>query len=101
MWKDVFALMGVLFLMGVIILACIMLFEAIKDGIHNFKRWWQYKHRFDKPPTAKCYCIDCKWHNNDTNRCYKFHADSNRRTADTCFCSDAEPRKEIVEMSEQ
>ena len=93
MWKDVFALMGVLCLIGVIIIAGIMIFEAIIDGIRKFKRWWQYKHRFDKPPTAKCYCIDCEYHNNEIGRCYRFHADHYRCTADNAFCYEAEPRK--------
>lgn len=48
------------------------------------------KHRFDKPPTAKCYCIDCIYHDNETGRCCKFKTWS---TADHWFCWNAEPRK--------
>ena len=25
----------------------------------------KYKHRFNKPPTAKCYCKDCIYHEKD------------------------------------
>lgn len=96
MWEDILPFIGMITLIVCCVFAIILLFEGITEAIRKFKCWWIYKHRFDKPPTAKCYCIDCKWHNNESNRCYKFHADSNRRTADTCFCSDAEPRKEMV-----
>lgn len=48
------------------------------------------KHRFDKPPTAKCYCIDCVHHNNETGRCWRL---KNWHTDDDWFCWDAEPRK--------
>ena len=71
--------------------------EAIKDAIHNAKRHYQYKHRFDKPPTAKCYCVDCWYHDNETGRCCGFHDDTYRSTADNWFCYHAEPRKEMVE----
>lgn len=56
-----------------------------------YKKKWEYtiKHRFDKPPTAKCYCVDCDRHDN-TARCIKF----DHYTADNWFCWDAEPRKD-------
>ena len=46
------------------------------------------KHRFDKPPTAECYCKDCRLHGKD-NQCFKFNG---WRTADEWFCWDAEPK---------
>ena len=67
-----------------------LLISKIKEKVRDkrFKRI--QKHRFDKPPTAKCYCIDCKQHDNEKNRCYKFDG---WYTADSWFCWDAEPRK--------
>lgn len=49
------------------------------------------KHRFDKPPTAECYCKDCRQHGED-NQCFKFNG---KRTADEWFCWDAEPKKNL------
>lgn len=94
-FQDFLILIGVVTLLAVLGFSVVIAVEAIKEAIYKFKRWWRYKHRFDKPPTAKCYCIDCKWHNDESHRCYKFHEHTNRRTADNWFCSDAEPRKEI------
>lgn len=46
------------------------------------------KHRFDKPPLAKCYCIDCEnWHK-DNEKCWVL----GRCTGDNWFCQDALPR---------
>lgn len=76
------------------------LFGLLKDNIIDYcirkKSKYIIKHRFSKPPTAKCYCIDCKQHDMQTDLC---HRDGRRYTADTEFCSDAEPRK-IVEEKE-
>lgn len=66
---------------------------SIKESIEDLRYVYRYKHRFDKPPTAKCYCIDCKNYNIETQRCYGFHEDSIRLVADNMFCYRAEPRK--------
>lgn len=63
--------------------------EEISDAIRKRKHIYEIKHRFDKPPTAKCYCIDCKRHSED-GECHKFNG---WRTADTWFCWDAEPNE--------
>lgn len=47
------------------------------------------KHRFDKSPIAKCYCIDCEKHCKDGLCC----AHNGWNTADEWFCWDATPRK--------
>ena len=65
---------------------CCCVFELITRA----KRNYQIKHRFDKPPTAQCYCRDCRLHNNETSECHKF---SGWRTADSWFCWDADPRQ--------
>ena len=76
------------------------LFGLLKDNITDYlirqKSKRIIKHRFDKPPIAKCYCIDCKHHDMQTDLC---HRDGRRHTANTEFCSDAEPKK-IVEEKE-
>lgn len=92
----IFALFG----LGCTIIIIYELFGLLKDNITDYlirqKSKRIIKHRFNKPPTAKCYCIDCKYHGMDNDLCYR---DGRRHTADTEFCSDAEPRK-IVEEKE-
>lgn len=75
---------------GAMILAFMVVaaIDGIREGIRKWKRIYQVKHRFDKPPTAKCYCIDCKRHSYD-GECYKFKG---WRTANDWFCWDAEPK---------
>jgi hypothetical protein len=94
MTKDLLTLIGLITLFGLIFAGVYSLVEFILDSIRYWKRTYEYKHRFGKKPIAKCYCHDCKWHNNETGRCFRFHEDSNRLTGDTWFCYMAEPRKE-------
>ena len=69
---------------GLVAIAVMLIKEKIKRV-----RWkCTYKHRFDKPPTAKCYCIDCQRHGED-GRCHKFEK---WITADNWFCWGAEPK---------
>lgn len=88
--RDFLALIGlaasVVILFTLVYAICI----GIKERISKLKWQYKYKHRFDKPPTAKCYCRDCKQHGSETNRCYKF---DRWHTADDWFCWDAEPRE--------
>lgn len=73
--------------MGLRLIACF-----ISNLSYNIKYAYKYKHRFDKKPTAKCYCIDCKYHDNEVGFCHRFEKEQ-RRTADNWFCWDATPRK--------
>lgn len=92
----IFACFGVV-LVGIIIYD---LLTRLIDNIIDYRKRQKSKsiieHRFNKPPTAKCYCIDCKYHGMFNDLC---HRDGRRHTANTEFCSDAEPRK-IVEEKE-
>ena len=90
--KDILAIFGVILIGTTIFFLLVMLWEVIKDLFHTLKIKYIIKHRFDKPPTAKCYCQDCVRHNNESNKCYKFDG---WYTADDWFCWDAEPRKEV------
>lgn len=63
----------------------------LKDAIRHLKWVYIYKHRFDKPPLAKCYCRDCEaWHKSGEceGKCWRL----NWTTADNWFCWNAEPR---------
>jgi hypothetical protein len=74
----------VVFTVGMIV---VMLFELTRAVIEYKLRRNIQKHRFEKPPTAKCYCIDCIHHSEDLY-CDKFDGWC---TADDWFCWDAEP----------
>ena len=87
-------LIGYITIIVIIIGVLMLLVELVKFGIENLKRIYKYKHRFDKKPTAKCYCIDCKYHDNFVGSCFGF--DKNQHTADNWFCWKASPRKDEI-----
>lgn len=80
------------------IIMCIIIkaYYFIVEKIEELKYDYKVKHRFDKPPLAKCYCIDCKYHE-DNGKCYGF---TERYTADNWFCSWAE-RKRVKNEQEK
>lgn len=90
---ELLALIGILALLCVGVSIGMAVFYSISEWIEDKKYEYNYKHRFDKSPTAKCYCVDCKYYNVENHRCYGFHEDSNRLVADSCFCYRAEPRE--------
>lgn len=59
----------------------------ILDALNKAKRKYDHKHRFDKPPLAKCYCKDCKYHVID-GICIKHYGLDIREDG---FCCDAVP----------
>lgn len=62
---EMFGIIGMSFTIVIcVVLLCLAIF-AIKDVMYHLKRRYQYKHRFDKPPKAECYCIDCLYHNSN------------------------------------
>lgn len=88
--KNVLMLIGLLSIIAIILVGVAILVDAIKERIRNLKMKHIIKHRFDKPPTAKCYCKDCKHWIEDGACCTIFKG---WRTADNWFCWKAEPRK--------
>lgn len=88
MLKEFFAVIGVLtlaaFAFALLFNGLNMLWEFICDKRYEYT----YKHRFDKSPTAKCYCIDCKYY--DTGYCY-FRPEK-VTTVGNWFCSNASPK---------
>lgn len=89
-WVGIFTVGG-----GVIILAHYA-FDTIRDVVRVWRWEHKYKHRFDKPPTAKCYCKDCKWHSVKDNKCGDVTW-ADRHTPDNGFCYEAEPRKKEID----
>ena len=87
----VMAMVGFCTLFAVVALVGNFALDELDGFINRKKREYQYKHRFDKPPTAECYCFDCE-EREENGRCLRF----NYWMIDTGFCSFAEPRKSEV-----
>ena len=85
----IFTIIGILCTITALIMFIMVLIEKIKDTIQHYKRKYQQKHRFDKPPTAKCYCIDCKYRNKYKECCVLGGC---FKVADGWFCWKAEPK---------
>lgn len=88
--KEFLMIMGVIASFVLVLLVIMNVIYMLKTLIEKLTLKYKQKHRFDKPPTAKCYCVDCVYHNNETGLCCKFET---WNTADNWFCWNAEPRK--------
>ena len=82
------AICSIAFIGYALVFAALLLY--LGEFIDKAKYKYRYRHRFGKPPIAKCYCIDCKCHDNETGRCSSF----GEFIADDRFCWKADPRVE-------
>ena len=80
------AICSIAFIGYALVFAALLMY--LGEFIDKAKYKYRYRHRFGKPPIAKCYCIDCKCHDNETGRCSSF----GEFIADNCFCWKADPR---------
>ena len=87
MWINMLAGFGAVALLGGVIIILYMFYDWLKGRIRNLRRIWQYKHRFNKKPIAKCYCIDCL----DYDEQNKFCRYLGRNVLDNTFCCWGEP----------
>lgn len=87
--KESLYLIGAGTIIGVCVFLAYLVIDGITEGVKRLKYHYEVKHRFNKPPTAKCYCRDCRFHGAD-GKCDSF---VNKRTNDSWFCSWAEERK--------
>lgn len=76
-------------IVGVFVLILIAA-ESLRDLVDGIKYNHHQKHRFDKPPLAKCYCIDCESYNPTNNSC---SCHTGWSVYDAWFCWSATPRK--------
>ena len=84
-------IVGLILIVDIWCLYFSLFFEGdLKKWINNLVCRNKIRHRFGKLPTAKCYCIDCKYHDNETSRCSGF----GEFIADDRFCWKADPRIE-------
>lgn len=88
-----FSIIGISTVIVISILLVAGIYDSIKMFISRLIWKYEYTHRFDKPPKAKCYCHDCIYYDNKTNECFGFHENSGRLVADTCFCYRSTPKK--------
>lgn len=95
--KEILMIIGMITVGGIIFLAFYMACESIKEKINEWKWECKYKHRFDKSPTAKCYCKDCFYYkpysnSRDSGRCGRGHIE-NWTVCDNHFCWQSTPYK--------
>lgn len=88
--KGFLMVIGGLTLMVIAGTAIIFGISAVQYAIGNIKYTFKIKHRFDKPPTARCYCIDCKYHCTD-GKCVEGF--TSRYMGDSWFCCFATPKE--------
>ena len=81
----IFGVASVIFSVGLVI---VLAKDSIGDYIDRKKYEYKRKHRFDKPPLAKCYCKDCKGFGR-SGECF---VHSGWYVAEEWFCWAAKPR---------
>ena len=94
--KDILAFIGAVAVIASIGAIVLILWELIMYIFRNIMWSYKYKHRFDKEPTAKCFCTDCSSFASYKSYCNRF----NHYTADSDFCSLAVPWKHDPELKE-
>lgn len=88
---ELFTTVGAFVIIMMIVAMIFAVICAIRDFIRERIWIYRYNHRFDKPPTAKCYCKDCSFYGDFAHtRLCRMH---NRSFADDYFCKDADPCK--------
>lgn len=92
--RDFLILVGTATLLGLFFAGIILIPYEIKYRVEKLRYAYRRKHRFDKKPIAKCYCIDCVYYDYNNGKCFGFLSDKDRSTGDCCFCWKACPRKE-------
>lgn len=76
--------------MGAVLLLLALGFTIIQIEIEYAIKTYKIKHRFNKKPLAKCYCVDCKYYSKEDHYC----SYNEIFVIDNFYCRDANPRKE-------
>lgn len=106
MTEFVVKFLAIIGLVVLTVLASVMIsiaVDSIKDMIGDLKWRYKIKHRFDKPPVAKCYCRDCIYfrRSNGVNRCCRGNIDNTWGMTDWYFCWEASPLKHDPEKEKE
>ena len=88
---EFFTVVGVVVIMSLIVAMILAVICAIRQFIRERIWIYKYNHRFDKQPTAKCYCKDCSFYGDFIN--YRLCRKHDMRFTDDYFCKDADPCK--------
>lgn len=91
--REIFIFTGMMTFGMVLIFALYLIIVGIKEIVSSVIYRYKYKHRFDKKPTAKCYCIDCRYYEDGyvpKQHCSVF----GRCMRDDQFCSIGIPKKQ-------
>lgn len=83
-----FASLGLLFMAFLIALIVEEISTKVREMLRKRRKEYEYKHRFDKSPTAECYCVDCWYRDNENSKCRRY---DELYVADDWFCKDAMP----------
>lgn len=99
--KDLFFILGVFvsiaFVLEIVVISVIKLHDLIAEYRDTKRYEYIINHRFDNPPLAKCYCIDCKYCYGEPTKTggnvYCSLWDSRVIIQDNSFCYRADPKK--------
>jgi len=86
--STAFQAIGMVTTVGICLFVICIIKELLEDKIKRAKWQYKYKHRFDKPPLAKCYCKDCIYCADGC--CMSFDG---MRVWENWFCWQASPTK--------
>ena len=88
---EFFTTVGAVVIISMIAVMIFAVIYVIRQFIKERIWIYKYNHRFDKPPTAKCYCKDCSLYGDFTSRslCRKHKS----HFSEDYFCKDADPCK--------
>ena len=102
--RNIFTFTGMASIGGILALLIVWFQEWLKEKIADRKWKRKYKHRFDKPPLAQCYCHDCYNYNPETGRCLYYRRKelpNGLYMRDNMFCGEAIPRKHDPELEKK
>lgn len=88
-FNNIIQALGMVTCVGITYVIGTYIVDGINMCVAHIKSRYAIKHRFDKPPKAKCYCVDCKYYTTHGN-CTEFRSMS---VPDNGFCWQAEPVK--------
>lgn len=99
--KDLFFILGVFVSIAFVLEIVVILVIKLHDLIAKYRDIKRYEyiinHRFDNPPLAKCYCIDCKYcYGEPTKTGWNVYCslwNSGVIIKDNSFCYRADPKK--------
>ena len=90
--RSLFEFVGVLTIIGILSLCLVLIITYLQSLILDKINEYKIKHRFDKPPTAKCYCKDCAYHGILVPNGCECPGRRNYYSPDDGFCHEAKPK---------